>query len=142
MHLNARSLLGNVHKFNVMLSNLKKSFSVIGVSETWLNDHTFDQVNIPGYKFVSNHRRTKSGDGTGLYLQDNFDYKLCSDCKYSSPDVIEYLFAEMNIPNGINIIVGTIYRPPNQNVLLFLQKFNEIIFPFASGRFVNLPSLC
>lgn len=66
MHLNARSLLGNFDKFNVMLSNLKKSFSVIGVTETWLNDHTFDQVNIPGYKFVSNHRSTKSGD---LYIK-------------------------------------------------------------------------
>ena len=34
---------------------------------------------------------------------------------------------EICIPNGKNIIVGTVYRPPNQNVAAFLEKFNEII---------------
>ena len=37
---------------------------VIGVSETWLNDLTSDQVSISGYNFVSNHRNSKTGGGT------------------------------------------------------------------------------
>ena len=43
---------------------LQKPFSVIAVSETWLSDLSADQVNIPEYAFISNHRTTKSGGGT------------------------------------------------------------------------------
>ena len=78
MHLNARSLIGNFDKFEILLANLRKSFSVIGVTETWLNDLTSDLVNIiPGCSFVSNHRKSKTGGGTGLYLKNNLQYKIC-----------------------------------------------------------------
>ena len=60
---------------------------------------------------MSNHRRDKIGGGTGLYIRDSLEYKLCSDCIISDPD----------------IIVGTIYRRPNQNLEAFLDKFNSII---------------
>jgi hypothetical protein len=63
MHLNVRSLLGNFDKFKILLSNIKKPFSVIGITETWLNDQTYDLIDISGYKFVSNHRTTKPGGG-------------------------------------------------------------------------------
>jgi hypothetical protein len=127
LHLNARSLLGNLDKLKILLSNIKKPFSVIGITETWLNDQTHDLVDISGYKFVSNHRTTKPGGGVGLYLQNSLEYKLCSKCNYTNPDLIESIFVEICIPNGKNIIVGTVYRPPNQNVAAFLEKFNEII---------------
>ena len=35
MHLNARSLLKNLDQLNLLLLNLKKSFSVLGMSETY-----------------------------------------------------------------------------------------------------------
>ena len=31
------------------------------------------------------------------------------------------------VPQGENIIVGTVYRPPNYNVASFLDKFNDIL---------------
>lgn len=49
LHLNARSLYVNFEKFNQILGWLDHSFSVIGVTETWLNEATSDLVNIPGY---------------------------------------------------------------------------------------------
>ena len=36
---------------------------------------------------------------------------------------MNYLFVKIHIPNGKNIIVGTIYRPPNQN----LDKLNTTL---------------
>ena len=57
LHLNARSLAGNFDKFNMLLSSIEHTFSVIGVSETWLNDSNFDLVNIPGYRFISTNSR-------------------------------------------------------------------------------------
>jgi hypothetical protein len=68
LHINCRSLLGNFDKFRVLTTNLSNSFSVIGLSETWLNDNTHDLVNLPGYDFISNHRQNKVGGGVGLYI--------------------------------------------------------------------------
>jgi hypothetical protein len=47
--------------FAVCLHNCINHFFVIGLVETWLKDQTLELVNIPGYNFVSNHRRDKTG---------------------------------------------------------------------------------
>ena len=78
-------------------------FSVIGVSETWLTDCTAEHVNIRGYNFVSNHRKSKTGGGVGIYLQNGLEYKLLEECKFSDPDVIESLFLEIIVPRGKNL---------------------------------------
>ncbi len=124
MHLNARSLIGNFDKFEILLANLRKSFSVIGVTETWLNDLTS----------VSNHRKSKTGGGTSFYLKNNLQYKICSECTYSNPDVIESLFVEINVSQGKNIVVGVIYRPPNQNTAAFTDVLNDIPINITRGN--------
>ena len=45
----------------------------------------------------------------------------------SDLETIESLFVEITLPHGENIIVGSVYRPPNQNTALFLDKFNDIL---------------
>ena len=37
------------------------------------------------------------------------------------------MFIEIRKPRGRNIIVGVIYRPPDRNLDLFLQQFNELM---------------
>ena len=127
MHLNTRSLLGNFDKLNLLLGNLQVPFFVIGVSETWLNDATSELVNITGYNFVSNHRKSKTGGGVGIYLKNDLEYKLREECNFSDSEVIESLFLEITVPHGKNIIAGSVYRPPNQNTATFLDKFNDIL---------------
>ena len=51
-------------------------FSVIGVSETWLTHCTAELANITGYNFVSNHRKSKTGGGVGIYLQQNANFQI------------------------------------------------------------------
>ena len=126
MHLNARSLLKNIDQLNLMLGSFKKSFSVIVISETWLTDYTVELVNITGYSFISNHRKSKTGGGVGFYLHNDLQYKLINECKLSDPEVIESLFVEITVPHG-KIIIGCVYRPPNQNTALFLDKLNDVL---------------
>ena len=123
LHLNARSVYGNFGKFKQLLRLVDPKLSVIGISETWLNDSTLDLVDIRnGYNFVSNYRVNKTGDGVALYLLDEFEFKIRSDLKLHTQVATRlFQFAEINIPWGKNVIVGTIYRPPDENVNDFLD---------------------
>ena len=103
IHLNARSLLKNLDQLNLVLGSLK-----IGISETWLTDCTAELVNITGHNFISNHRKSKTGGGVGIYLQNDFQYKLLNECKLSDPEKIESLFVEITVPHGKNIFVGSV----------------------------------
>jgi hypothetical protein len=44
------------------------------------------------------------------------------------------LFVEIFVPNSKNIVVGVVYRSPNQNLSLFLDKFNEILSTISKNN--------
>ena len=46
-------------------------------------------------------------------------------------DFAETLFIEIRKPHGRNIIVGVFYRPPDGNLDLFLQQFNELMLKIS-----------
>ena len=69
----------------------------------------------------------KWGGGVGSYVQNGLDYKLHPECNFSDLEVIESLFLEIIMPQGKNVIVGSIYRSPNYHVTAFLDKFNDIL---------------
>ena len=45
---------------------------------------------------------------------------------------MEPLFIEIIRPHVKNIIVGIIYRPPNQSVDIFIDNFNEILVKISN----------
>ena len=56
----------------------------------------------------------------------NLHYKERFDLHFQDSNIAESLFAEVIKPHGKNIIVGVIYRPPNQNLDLFIDEFNVL----------------
>ena len=73
---------------------------MIGISETWLTNCTAELVNITGYNFVSNYRKSKKGGGIGIYLQNDLQYELLNESKLSDPETIGSLFVEIIVPIG------------------------------------------
>jgi hypothetical protein len=57
----------------------------------------------------------------------NHDFESRGDLEIIDIDLAETLFIEIRKPRGRNIIVGVIYRPPDRNLDLFLQQFNELM---------------
>ena len=123
LHLNIRSLQCNASKLTDLLSNVNLKFSLIGISETWLND-SLSSVDIDGYRFVHKSRENRSGGGVGLHVSSNLNFKFRCDLDFSLPNVAESLFIEIVKPD---IVTGVIYRPPNQNVDEFLTMTNELL---------------
>ena len=126
LHLNIRSLQRNLNSLSILLTCLNIKFSLIGVSETWLNDYSHS-VDIDGFNFIHKHRPNRTGGGVGLYISDNLDFKIRADLSFDDIDVAESLFIEISRPHGKNIIGGVIYRPPNQRVGDFVSKHNDLL---------------
>jgi hypothetical protein len=112
---------------------LSSQFSVIAITETWLHD-TNHLVDIENYNFIHKHCTSSYGGGIGLYLSKQLPFKnrpdLCLES--NNNNIVESLFIEICNPNGKNIIVGVLYRPPASNVNLFVQKFDDLLGKISS----------
>ena len=74
-HINIRSQKANLSSFEICLENLQFNFSVIGMTETWLNDYNCDLYSLNGYNFVEAHRSGRSGGGIGIFLVNDIPYQ-------------------------------------------------------------------
>ena len=81
---------------------------------------------MDGYYFVHTHRSGKSGGGVGLYVASNLEYKSRNDLAIEDTACAESLFVEISRPKGENVVVGVIYRPPNQNIDEFIIFLNSL----------------
>ena len=76
------SLRANLHNFESYLQLLSIKFSVIGMTETWLDDTSCLLYSMPKYNFVESHRKNKSGSGVAIFLRDGMLCKQCTDSLY------------------------------------------------------------
>ena len=125
-HESIRSLQNKVDELSTLPSTLNIKFSAVGITETWLQDSPLG-VNIDGYNFVYKNRPVRSGGGVGLYVSDNLDCKIRADIYADEDDVMESLFIGIIRLHERNVIVGIIYRPPNQNVNEFVIRMNDVL---------------
>ena len=125
MHVNCRSLNANFDNLLALILNLKRKPTVIAVSETWTKIDTESLFVLPGYTFTCKSRVTKNGGGVGLFIDNALEYNvrpdLCSTANF------ECLFVEINQTESVNIIIGSIYRPPNSDAAGFTLDFSVLL---------------
>ena len=125
LHLNARSLNQNLPKLTDFLNTLDLSFSVIGISETWLqNDGESSKNNdiyIQGYNLIHNCRQLKT-------KPEEVSVSLLTIILTINKDVIWIFFYHKNVES----IIIEIERPkqsksPHANLSVFNSKLNELL---------------
>ena len=62
-----------------------------------------------------------------MYVSDNLDYRIRTDIYADENEVMESLFIEIIYTHERNVIVGLIYRLPNQNVNDFMTRMNNVL---------------
>ena len=80
--------------------------AIIRISESKLDD-SVTETDMEG------------GWGVACYIRNDFSYNV----KSYFPKEIENILFELSLPNTKPIVVGTVYRPPNQTN--FMEIFNE-----------------
>lgn len=124
-HLNMRSLYKNFENLQIHLSSLNIKFSLIALTETWLNTtHDISYFGLPGYVFQHKDRPNRSGGGVCFYIREDLSFKVREDLGI---DECESLFIELDQKHGKNIIVGVIYRPPDSNLETFLNNLDSTL---------------
>lgn len=126
LHVNCRSMNANFDSLLNLLHNFDVLPEIIAVSETWLSTETDSLYNIEGYDFVSRPRNSKSlGGGVGIYYKNELNARICPEL--CSSICIECVFIEIVQQGSPNIIVGAIYRPPNNDIVQFNAEFHNLL---------------
>lgn len=127
--LNAGSL-GTYHDDFISLF-FNHNIDIMAINETWLRPGEEGRAPIvPGYRLLhvprSNNVRSGRGGGVGFYVKRNFNARTWCyqvDPKY---ELVEQMWLTLKI-NSKKIAIGTAYRPPWQDLDLFLDAVCDAI---------------
>ena len=129
LHHNIRSAPKNLEQLMLYIKSLDFQFTVIGLSETWLNESTKDLYGIPNYVSINECRQDKRGGGVSLFIQNSVQFNVRTDLNQFNEN-IESIFIEMDgksIGKERNVIVGVIYRPPNTDISVFNEHLTTLL---------------
>ena len=87
------------------------------LNETWVTNKNEHMVMIPNYKFVGKHRTTKKGGGVGLAVHNTVQFRPRDDIKLD----------HVSEAKRRNVIVGSMYRPPNSKEKEFLRDYKKLM---------------
>ena len=127
-HLNIRSMKSNLSNFENYLQLLQNEFTVIGITETWLNNTTCQLYKMDNYNMIDNHRDDKMGGGVAIFLKNDIAYKQRTDLIVFN-DCCESTFVEVNksvFGFKKNVNFGVLYRPPNTDIHCFTDVLKDI----------------
>ena len=87
--------------------------------KTWLTPF-LPKLQIPEYETYQRNRLEKKGGGVAILLSSKLKVYTIELSSFEL-NVFESVFVNVLLRNGENVILGSIYRPPNTNP----SKFNE-----------------
>lgn len=109
IHFNSRSLNKNFTHIRDYLSQFKP-FSVVAVSETWLDHDKTLGIEMDGYELFTSHRTNRTGGGVALYIDKLLQCKLVNTNNVDN--ILESITVEIIFKRAKNIVLTCIYRTP------------------------------
>ena len=81
--------------FKHLLKSLNHPISVIGLTETWLTDTNKENFQLDDYNYVNANRTHKNGEGVGIYVTKNLQFKTRDDLTTTQKEIAESIFIEL-----------------------------------------------
>ena len=123
VQINTRGIKSKLDELDILISDLKQP-DIIIISETWLKSGEEKFINIKGYTFEGIPRERKKGGGVGFLIKKGLIYQELIDLNKSSNDPTFEHFIELKGDHQ-NVILGSIYRPPNTNLDRFMVEYKS-----------------
>jgi hypothetical protein len=124
----------NAHLDQVRLTlNSPNEASVIGLSETWLNQNFMNKdIQIDGYRLAARlDRVSDTWGGVAMLVKENTPFDERIDLRH---DNLEAIWIEITYPNSSPILVATIYRPPKSPVLWYEHFIDMCENAYCEGK--------
>ena len=119
IHLNINSLLSKIDELRAIAK--KSRATVIGITESKLDESVTDgEINIDGYELIRSDWN-RHGGGVACYIRNDISFNPRGN--FSSK--VENIFLDMLLPKTKPILIGILYRPPDQSK--FLDKLSMAI---------------
>ncbi|KAH9637965.1 hypothetical protein HF086_010133 [Spodoptera exigua] len=133
--LNAGSLGTKQDEFLIAMGN--HSVDIMAINETWLRSGEEDRApSISGYKFKHIPRpvstRGGRGGGVAFYIRNGINARVRAHPEHST---VEQLWLGLTV-NKTKLLIGTAYRPPWQDLELFLDAITASVS--ALGPYDNI----
>ena len=120
---NIRSLTKHITELKATVSNLETD--VIALQEIW-NPHA-GFVNIHNYQKIEMKKREKKrGGGVALYIKKTIKYELHKKLNETKLETIELIAVTLMLEES-NVIVMSIYRPPDSDMKLTIKDIEKIL---------------
>ena len=134
LQLNTRGVLNKQDPLKLLLNDIKKDnrVDVVLLVETWLNKTNAKRFMVPGYKFLSSHRKNKKGGGVAILVSQEYDCRPRPDLSLNIPN-FECLTVEIKTHSN-SILVCSLYRPPNSKAKDFLRNYKRLLNKFTENQ--------
>ena len=142
LHLNIQSLSAKFDQLKLLLSEMvnqciKPDFILI--CESFLHSANSHLFGLPGYNFIYKNSSNMRRGGVCMYINNSIQFNLRDDLAIFEEGEFESIFLEtVNIPN--KTIVGEIYRIPNSNTGVSLERYDAILSKLSNSHNVIIGS--
>lgn len=127
IHFNCRSLYKHFDNIKEYLSTLKHTFSVIALTETWLDERRGTDFVMDGYQLYHSNRTNTIGGGAALFIHSNLSAKCVECMTLTVDDLFECITVEINTEKKKNTMITCVYRTPNANIDTFNAHLENIL---------------
>ena len=128
-NVNIRTIPKNFDRMRYYLYELNHNFSVLSITESWLKQYNRSTYNMKGYTHLSKIREDCTGGGVSLFVKKELRYELKEEILLDLPgvDSIAIEIPKEDLNSVGNVIVLAMYRPPDINPKLFIEKLSQLL---------------
>lgn len=129
LHINIHSVLAKLDELKHIIFTLHKQNIIVHfimLCETFLNDANEHLCKLDGYNLICKNRKNGSRGGVAIFANTSIPYKIRDDLALNVDNEFESLFIECQY-KMTPVVVGEIYRIPNSNVKLSIERFHTIM---------------
>ena len=127
IHFNARNLSKNFQKIKEYLDDLKLSFDIVAISETWAEPNTTEDILLNGCEVVHVARANRKGGGVALFVNHIFNCTLRTAKSFDTIDMKFRITIDMTCKSKKKLIVSCIYRTPGSDIDRFCEYMDQLL---------------
>ena len=126
IHFNSRSMYANFSLIKEYLHQFSQPFSIVAISETWINNVKGADFELEGYEFNYINRQNKIGGGVAIYVDRALKFKVMESMTTVMDNILECITVEICREKQKNVIVSCIYRAPDSSIEVFNDWIEEM----------------